>query len=421
MVAIIKTGHSIRAMLNYNENKIKEGKAECIGQDNYPVDAERLTYAIKFNRLEKQCKLNENVKRNTVHISLNFDPSEASMPKEKLLKIAESYMDKIGFGNQPYLVYQHHDAGHPHIHITTINVQENGKRIAMHNIGKDKSEPARRQIEQAFNLVEAESQKKKEYKLEPVATRVQYGKTETKRTIENVLNFVVNNYKYTSLPELNAVLKLYNITADKGTENSRVAKHNGLLYHVLDEKGNCVGVPIKASQFYNKPTLNNLEKKFAVNEIKRQPDKSRIKNAIDTAFLKNSIIILPQFVKQLQKEGIDTVLHQNDDGLLYGVTFVDHKAKSIFNGSAIGKEYSAKAIVNRCKFNNQNTEKESNQLKISVTSESLIAILHEYKNILSINDAMKIIDALTAVEAISNYVPKQFKKQKKSKRKGRAT
>ena len=160
MVAIIKTGHSIRAMLNYNENKIKEGKAECIGQGNYPVDADRLTYAMKLNRLERQCKLNENVKRKTVHISLNFDPSEVSLPKEKLLEIAGCYMDKIGFINQPYLVYQHHDAGHPHIHITTINIQESGKRIAMHNIGKDKSEPARKEIEQAFNLVKAENQKK---------------------------------------------------------------------------------------------------------------------------------------------------------------------------------------------------------------------------------------------------------------------
>ncbi|RDI06659.1 hypothetical protein DEU42_1144 [Flavobacterium sp. AG291] len=74
MVAIIKTRHSIRSMLNYNEKKIKEGKAECICQGNYPVDAEKLTYSIKLNRLDKQCKLNENVKRNTVHISLNFDP-----------------------------------------------------------------------------------------------------------------------------------------------------------------------------------------------------------------------------------------------------------------------------------------------------------------------------------------------------------
>jgi len=414
MVAIIKTGHSTRAMLNYNENKIKEGKAECIGQGNYPVDAERLTYAMKLNRLEKQSKLNGNVKRNTVHISLNFDPSEASLPKEKLLEIAGNYMEKIGFGNQPYLIYQHSDAGHPHIHITTINVQENGKRIAMHNIGKDKSEPARKEIEQVFNLVKAENQKKKEYKPEPVSARVQYGKTETKKAIENVLNFVVNNYKYTSLPELNAVLKLYNIEADKGTENSRVVKYNGLLYHALDEKGNRVGVPIKASMFHDKPTLKNLKKKFAINQIKRQPDKSRIKNAIDLVFLKGNIIILPQLVKQLQKEGIDTILRQNAEGLVYGVTFVDHKSKSVFNGSSVWKEYSAKGLQDKCNSNQLKFTVEGE--KVAISKQELIEVLHEHKDKLHFSELPKFIDLFMKAENDYTYVAKEFRSKKKRRK-----
>lgn len=402
-------------MLNYNENKIKEGKAECIGKGNYPVDADRLTYAMKLNRLENQCKLNENVKRNTVHISLNFDPSEASLPKEKLLEIAENYMEKIGFGNQPYLIYQHHDAGHPHIHITTINVQENGKRIAMHNIGKDKSEPARKEIEDAFNLVKAENQKKKEYKPEPVSARVQYGKAETKKAIENVLHFVVNNYKYTSLPELNAVLKLYNIEADKGAENSRVAKHNGLLYHALDEKGNRVGVPIKASMFYDKPTFKNVEKKFTTNEIKRQPDKSRIKTSIDSAFLNGKVIILPQLMKQLQKEGIDTVLRQNVEGLVYGVTFIDHKTKNVFNGSAIGKEYSAKGLQDRCNANQIKMTSEGE--KVVFSKQELIKVLEENKGLLHFNELPKFIDLLMKTENDYQYMPKEFKTKRKKFRK----
>jgi len=411
MVAIIKTGHSIRAMLNYNENKIKKGKAECIGQVNHPVDANRLTYAMKLNRLEKQCKLNENVKRNTVHISLNFDPSEANLPKEKLLEIAEDYMNRIGFGNQPYLIYQHHDAGHPHIHITTINIQENGKRIAMHNIGKDKSEPARKEIEQTFNLIKAENQKKKEYKPEPVSARVLYGKAETKKAIENVLNFVVNNYKYTSLPELNAAMKLYNIEADKGTANSRVARHNGLLYHVLDEKGNRVSIPIKASLFYDKPTLKNLEKKFTANEINRQQDKSRIKTSIDTAFLKNNIITLPQLVKHLQKEGIDTVLRQNAEGLVYGVTFVDHKTKSIFNGSSIGKEYSAKGLQDKCNSNQFIAASEGE--KVAFSKQELIDIFKEDKGMLYLNDISNFMDLLMKAENDYEYVSKEFKSYRK--------
>lgn len=409
MVAIIKTGHSIRAMLNYNENKIKEGKAECIGQGNYPVDADRLNYVMKLNRLEKQCNLNENVKRNTVHISLNFDPREVGLPKEKLLEIAERYMDKIGFGNQPYLIYKHNDAGHPHIHITTINVQENGKRIAMHNIGRDKSEPARKEIEKVFNLVKAQDQKRKEYKPEPVLARVQYGKAETKKVIENVLNFVVNNYKYTSLPELNAVLKLYNIEADKGYENSRVAKHNGLLYHALDEKGNRVGVPIKASAFYDKPTLKNLEKKFSANTIKRQADKSRVKNAIETVFFKNKIIIFPQFTKQLQKEGIHTILRQNAEGVVYGVTFVDHKTKSVFNGSSVGKDYSVKGLQDRLLLNREKIEK---GVAVTYSRKELVDVLKEHSSSLNLNDLTIFLEALSKAENNLDYVPREFKRRR---------
>jgi hypothetical protein len=70
------------------------------------------------------------------------------------------------------------------------------------------------------------------------------------------------------------------VVADRGTESGRIFKNNGLLYKLLDEKGKPVGVPIKASLFYNKPTLKNLEKKFVENEIIRQPDKRKLKNAI---------------------------------------------------------------------------------------------------------------------------------------------
>ncbi len=72
MVAVIKTGHSIGRILNYNENKVKDGKAECISAINYHTDVQQLSFNHKLNRLVKQAALNENVTRNSVHISLNF-------------------------------------------------------------------------------------------------------------------------------------------------------------------------------------------------------------------------------------------------------------------------------------------------------------------------------------------------------------
>ncbi|MDJ1493723.1 relaxase/mobilization nuclease domain-containing protein [Cytophagaceae bacterium DM2B3-1] len=195
MVAIIKTSASIYRIVNYNENKVKQGVAHCIAAINYPKEADELSISQKLNRLLNQAALNENVTRNSVHISLNFDPSE-KLSGEQLQEIAQTYMDKIGFGNQPYLVYEHCDAAHPHIHIVSIKVRSDGSRIDMQNIGRNQSEKARKEIEKTFRLVQASGNKQKsENKTLPVnVQKVQYGKIETKKAISTVLDFVLNNY-----------------------------------------------------------------------------------------------------------------------------------------------------------------------------------------------------------------------------------
>jgi len=120
-----------------------------------------------------------------------------------------SICKKLGFGDQPYLIYQHHDAGHPHIHVVTTNIQSDGKRIDLHHLGIRKSEPARKEIEKMFGLVVADAHARREaFRLNPIdVKKVQYGRAETKRAITNVLDAVLDKYKYTSLPELNAVFE----------------------------------------------------------------------------------------------------------------------------------------------------------------------------------------------------------------------
>jgi hypothetical protein len=271
MVARIKQSRSLSNAVNYNEKKVQQHKAECIAAVNYAKDPEQLNFYQKLHRLEHQAALNERATTNSVHISLNFDAGD-KLDKEKLEEIANSYMQQIGFGKQPYLVYQHFDSGHQHIHIVSTNIAADGSRIDMHNIGRNQSEQARKQIEIEFKLVPAESKKQKQTEeVAPVnAQRVAYGKSETKRAITNVLDTVLQQYKCTSLPELNAVLKLYNVLADRGPEGSKMFQGKGLVYSVLDEVGNKIGTPIKASAFYNKPTLPFLEHKFKENEVLRE-------------------------------------------------------------------------------------------------------------------------------------------------------
>ncbi|MEZ7507007.1 relaxase/mobilization nuclease domain-containing protein [Flavobacterium sp. Arc2] len=435
MVAIIKTGHSIHRILNYNENKVQQGVAEFIGAGNYPVDIDKMSFTMKLNRLLKQVDLNENVKRNSVHISLNFDVTEKGISKEKLMEIADTYMEKIGFSEQPYLVYQHHDAGHPHIHIISIKVRADGSRIDMQNIGRNQSEKARKEIEISYGLVPAEKHKReKELVAKPVnASKVEYGRTETKRAITNVLDKVLKNYKYTSLPELNAVLQQYNVIADRGSENSRIFQNRGLVYRILNESGEKVGVPIKASDFYSRPTLEFLEERFIVNEKARTPHKSRIKNTIDMALLNPQKISIQDLKKIAALSGINMVFRQNGEGLLYGITYVDHQTQCVFNGSALGKQYSAKAIQDRCGFNNgaqqkasvfkikksDRTTAQANSKEVFLASSATESLKNSAaKPAIEIG---KLVNTFTQSEHDSSYLPNQLKaKKKKKKRKGQS-
>jgi hypothetical protein len=426
MVARISTGKCITRMVNYNEKKLQQGKAELIDAVHFGKKVEALSFRNKVYWFEMLQQRNQNVKTNAVHISLNFDTSE-KLEKEKLQQIASAYMEKLGFGEQPYLVYEHHDAGHPHIHIVTTNVMDNGKRINLHNIGRNQSEKARKEIELEFKLVRAESKKqqqKQTYPLEleqkrelqPVsAQRVKYGEVETKKAIANVLNTVIDSYKYTSLHELNAVLKLYNVVADRGKEDSRIYQKRGLVYRVLDDNGNKIGAPIKASAFYNKPILNNIEKKFEVNEVKRQEHRQRVRVAIDFVLVKRKQSV-SELISALQKEQISTVIRQNKEGFVYGITYVDHKTKCVFNGSDLGKQYSAKGIMERCgqDLNLQPNQSLNQSLQSNLDQHQTLDQEQRIKHANEKTPGLEnVLYDLLKPEQQPDYVPYQFKKKRK--------
>lgn len=414
MVAKITCPKSIIRALNYNEQKVQKEKAECIYAGNFLLDAGEMNFHDKLNRFQSLIELNKTATTNTLHISLNFDPSE-QLERKTIVQIASAYMEKIGFGEQPYLVYQHKDAGHPHIHIVTTSIQESGKRIDTFNIGRNQSETARKEIEQSFGLVKASTRNIAQvHGPAPVLPRrVKYGLSETKRSITNVLDVVLNSYKYSSLAELNAILKPYNIMADQGSKQGVIYRKGGLTYRILDSDGNKIGVPIKASSIYSKPTLKSLEKRFFENENGKQEFKKALKTSIDWVMIKRPQS-LEAFIKALEKEKITLVMRQNENGTIYGLTYIDHKTKCVFNGSDIGKDYSAKVILEKCGISQSiPVQQKSIELKISRTDLAIDTNISQTQH----NESSKIIEVIVRPSEEYQYLPYELKKQKKKKRK----
>ncbi|MBO9658905.1 MAG: relaxase/mobilization nuclease domain-containing protein, partial [Chitinophagaceae bacterium] len=351
MVARINPSKSIRRILQYNEQKCAVGKAELLRAENFLKVETELQWQDKLGVFQRLQALNEATGTNALHIFLSFDPSE-KIADDIQIEIAQRYMRGIGFEDQPYLVYRHDDAGHPHLHIVTTNIRFDGRRIELHNLGRNASAQTRKQVEEEFGLVKAEGRGRQAQSIEQSIEKqkAQYGKRPTKSEISRVLRLVIDQYKYSSLEELNAVLGLYNVVADRGSPGSKMYEQEGLVFQMLDEQGKKVSASIKASALYMQPTLKKLRVKMKRNAELKKPQTKRVRSAIDFALIKKKAPDLNYLVGSLAKQQIQVLFRQTGEGFIYGMTFIDHHSKVVFNGSDLGKNYSAKNILERCQL-----------------------------------------------------------------------
>ena len=203
-------------------------------------------------------------------------------------------------------------------------------------------------------------------------------------------------------------------------------KEISIVYRVLDAEGNKVGVPIKASSIYSKPTLAELEKRFLDNKTKRKSARLPLRDKLNIALEKAAS--LQEFIRELRKIGVDTVLRQNDTGLIYGITFVDHSSKSVFKGSDVGDSYSAAAIQQRIISAKQNTVTQVSATEEITLSEKTADIkiqkektietdfenpVQEHKGA-GIKD---LLEDLMQAEKGGGNVPYELRKKKRKKRK----
>lgn len=100
------------------------------------------------------------------------------------------------------------------------------------------------------------------------------------------------------------------------------------------------------------------------------------------------------------------VLRKSKDLQIFGITYVDHVTRSVFNGSSLGKEFSAKGILESCKLNNARHEKHY-QKSVSIYSENTQNLRSE--DYLKTNP----IDILLRTENTNDYIPKELKQKKK--------
>lgn len=345
MVARVNFSGSMSSTLNYNEKKVDASAAKLLFASGFGTDAAHLSAQRKLEVFRKLSRQNTRSKASVMHVSLNFI-KEDTLDSTKLIQIAGDYMRGIGFDKQPYLVYQHFDAGHPHVHLVSVAIEEGGRRMPTQRLGWEASLAVAREIDQFYGLHPmGDRHSRQNIQLETVPLhRIRYGEMSTWMAISSVVSQVEKSYNTGSLPQFNTVLNQFGIMADAGRPGSRLHANRGLIYYLLDEQGKRVGKAIKSSNIFGSPTLKLLERRFAVNEMSRGALRMRLRYHLDKALISGAN--QAEMETRLRAQGIRIVFNTDPEGKVFGATFIDNGARSVFNDWELGKKYHYEAFLN---------------------------------------------------------------------------
>lgn len=337
MVAKISTGQSLHGALAYNQDKVDEGHARVLAT-NLVLQPEDGQFRVSscMDDFRRWMPSHFRTEKPVIHISLNPHPDDV-LTDEQLTAIGEEYMQKLGYGTQPYMIFKHEDIERKHIHIVSLRVDSSGRKINDSNEYR-RSKAITEELEQKYGLHPAEGQKKGE---DWQLTTVDSSKSNLKKQINNVVKPLLKMYRFQSVGEFRALLSLYNIGLEevKGEVNGH--SYHGILYSALDKDGEKTGTPIKSSVLGKPAGMAAIEKQMRQSgtAIKDKKLKERTRRIVSAAM--KSPRTESDFRRELSAQGIDLVLRRNEDNRIYGVTFIDHRSRVVLNGSRLGKDFSA--------------------------------------------------------------------------------
>ncbi|MBC3538962.1 relaxase/mobilization nuclease domain-containing protein [Rufibacter sediminis] len=347
MVARIIRGKDIVGLIKYNE---KEHSSVLYAQlINDLKDPEELTLQDKIQGLQAYLRLNPKIGKPTFHVSLNPDP-EDRLSDEQLTEIAREYLERMNYGQQPYLIYKHEDIERTHLHLVSVSIGLDGKAIPSSQ-DRYRSEEIRKDLEAKYGLVPAgEKISKGKNVFEPIdVPAIEYGKTDTKSAIASVVRSAAREYRFSSLAEYKALLNQYHVTVEEVTVPNDPSKTLGLFYGIINPAGERVGSRIKASSIGKEVGWPALSAKFTVDERKIRDSNVRATlcgkiTAVLTAY---PYLTLAHFKERLQEQGIQVVCRESKEKGLAGLTFIDAHTKTVLDSQALGSAYSAATLGQR--------------------------------------------------------------------------
>jgi len=336
MIAKISATENLGGALGYNFKKVEKGEANILlAAELYQSNDGNYTMEDVLTDMEALILKKGRTKKTVFHCSLNPHPDE-KLSDEQFTQIVKEYMEALGYGKQPYIVFKHNDIAREHIHIVSLRVDSRGRKIN-DKFEKRRSKKITDALERKFGLIPSSKVTDKAMKEMP---KIDTTQRNIKEQVSNVVRMVLKHYHFCSLGELNAILSAYNLTVEEVKTEFRGKKYDGQVYVPTDDKGNKVSTPIHASDIGRGVGYTAVQNRMQKSKRAIKPLIPAIRHRILKVMCSS-----PQTEKVLQQrlkeQGLRTVVRKNEGGRIYGITFIDDKEGVALNGSRLGKGYAA--------------------------------------------------------------------------------
>jgi len=293
MIANIGSGSSFYAAANYNQKKVNAGQASILyTQKLYGTQPKTL------NKIFETLNLSRTVKP-VFHVSLNFHKDDApNLDNEKLVELSKTYLERMGYAKQPYIIYRHFDTEHPHVHILTSRVDVERQVKINHNFDRVRSKNITDKIEKEQGLI--------------ISDNRQLTKLEIAKHIETA----IKSERPENIEQLNVALAKVKAPARAEETNT------GFIYYRVGEDGLRNSKPHKAS-YYKDVQLDatSLMARF----VDYKQDRLHLIKELNTALPKDGKTSISLFSKELQAKGITTNFKVNsDDSIDISYQYKDH-------------------------------------------------------------------------------------------------
>ena len=336
MIAKISATENLGGAIGYNFKKVEKGEASILlAQGLFQNKEGTYTMAEVFADMQAVIPEKCRTKKMVFHCSLNPHPDE-KLSDETLMQIAKEYMEALGYGKQPYIVFKHNDIAREHIHIVSLRVDSRGQKIN-DRFEKRRSKQITDTLEKRFGLIPSS---KVRDNVEIETPKVDIDRGNIKEQVANVTRMVLKHYRFCSLGELNAILSAYNLAVEEVKTEFRGKKYNGLVYVPTDDKGGKISTPINASDIGRGVGYTAVQNRM-------QKSKQNVKLLIPTVrkkvlqTMRTSPNTEKELRQRLEEQGLRVVIRKNDNGRIYGITFIDDEQGVALNGSRLGKGYAA--------------------------------------------------------------------------------